>query len=87
MKNDFACCPFCGGRPSVGIADDDGNDRTNDKKYIEKHKDVLSYFIKHHVNSSPNCPIATDDGWCGGMMGISTYDSVDEAVNAWNGSM
>lgn len=87
MEYELACCPFCGKRPSIGIMDDDGNDRTNDQRYIEKHKEELSYFIKHHIDSAPNCPIAMDDGYCGGMVGIHAYESVEEAVKAWNGGI
>lgn len=85
MSNAFKPCPFCGVSPTIGIMDDDGKDRTNDKEYIKKHGKDLIYFIKHHIDSSPNCIIAMDDRRCGGMMGTHTYDSVEEAIEAWNG--
>lgn len=74
-------CPFCGGKVSLLICDDEGN--VHDEEYEKDPWSGLSYKLEHTTNddSSNECPIATDEGE--GLGGWS-YDTREEAVEAWN---
>ena len=76
MSEELKPCPFCGGKVSVVILDDEGN--IKDKEYERDPYSGLSYAMAH---DDPNgaCPIATYDEplpWL--------YDSRDSVAHAWN---
>lgn len=74
-------CPFCGGNVSLGVSDDEGNQRN--LEYENDPWSGLSFTILHGHESNKDCPVAKyeEDG---GMMGVYLYESRDEAMNAWN---
>lgn len=74
-------CPFCGGKISLLVCDDEGN--VHDEEYEKDPWSGLSYKLEHTTNDDPSneCPIATDEGE--GLGGWS-YDTREEAIEAWN---
>ena len=76
-------CPFCGGKASLYVCDDEGN--VHNEEYANDPWSGLAYKIKHTVDDDKtgNCPIATD---AGEGVGMWYYDTADEAIDAWNGS-
>ncbi|AAU85075.1 Lar-like restriction alleviation protein [Bacillus phage BCASJ1c] len=74
-------CPFCGGKASVSVSDDEGNQRN--EEYENDPWSGLSYQIKHDNRSNIDCPIAghAEDG---GIVGTYLYDSRKDLIAAWN---
>jgi hypothetical protein len=74
-------CQFCGGKASISVSDDEGNQR--DEEYEKDPWSGLSFKIQHGHESNKNCPIANfeEDG---GTVGVYLYDSREEAIEAWN---
>lgn len=74
-------CPFCGGKASISVSDDEGNKR--DEEYENDPWSGLSFKIKHGHESNKDCPIANfeEDG---GNVGVYLYDSRNEVIEAWN---
>ena len=72
-------CPFCGGKASLAVSDDEGNMR--DEEYEKDPWSGLSYTIQHVEEDNDGCPIAN---FKGEMVGTLLYDDREEATEAWN---
>lgn len=73
-------CPFCNGKASIGISDDEGNVRHKD--YELDPYSGLCFYIKHDNKENELCPIAHPEGE---ITGSFFYDDRKEAIDAWNG--
>lgn len=74
-------CPFCGGKARIVCCDDEGNIHSDG--YAKRPYSGLGYQIRHAHEDNEDCPIASyaEDG---AIMGVYTYDSEKEAIEAWN---
>lgn len=82
MLEVFKPCPFCGGKASVTISDDEGNDR--DEEYENDPWSGLSFKLNHTYDQNKECPIASYSREEGGTLGVYLYGSREEAIKAWN---
>ena len=75
-------CPFCGGKVSLVLCDDEGN--LHDEAYIEHPYSGLGFMLHHAHEENPECPIASYE--CdGGILGrVYIYDTEEQAAEAWN---
>lgn len=75
-------CPFCGGNVRILVSDDEGN--IHPKEYEDDPWSGLGYQLAHDESDAiGECPIAKFDG-DESTLGISIYDTREEAINAWN---
>lgn len=74
-------CPFCGGQATIGVSDDEGNQRN--EEYESNPWSGLSFTIQHTYEENNDCPIAAYDE-NGGVLGVHLYDTRDDAINSWN---
>ena len=72
-------CPFCGGSVDIAILDDEFNIHGED--YEESPYSGLQYGLVHEERHNNRCPIATGQGE---LLGVWSYDSREEAIEAWN---
>lgn len=75
-------CPFCGGKASILVCDDEGN--IHDESYEQDPWSGLGYMLQHTREDVPediDCPIATSKGEGLGML---IYDTREEATEVWN---
>lgn len=76
----LAPCPFCGGSAKIVVCDDEGN--SHGEEYRSNPWSGLTFAIVHDETCGhEDCPIATDEGE---MLGRYTYDTEEEAADAWN---
>ena len=80
--NELKPCPFCGGKASIAICDDEGN--LHDADYMNSPYSGVGYMIRHTAEENPDCPIASYEEDGGFVGGVYTYDTADEAIEAWN---
>lgn len=75
-------CPFCGGKVSLVLCDDEGN--LHDEAYREHPYSGLGFMLHHAHEENPECPIASYE--CdGGILGrVYIYDTEEQAAEAWN---
>lgn len=75
-------CPFCGSKIRIVVCDDEGN--IHDDDYENDPWSGLAYMLYHDIedDSKQECPIAGHIGE--GVMGIYSYDTREEAIEAWN---
>lgn len=75
-------CPFCGGKVSLVLCDDEGN--LHDEAYREHSYSGLGFMLHHAHEENPECPIASYE--CdGGILGrVYIYDTEEQAAEAWN---
>lgn len=75
-------CPFCGGKVSLVLCDDEGN--LHDEAYREHPYSGLGFKLHHAHEENPECPIASYE--CdGGILGrVYIYDTEEQAAEAWN---
>ena len=75
-------CPFCGGKVSLVLCDDEGN--LHDEAYREHPYSGLGFMLHHAHEENPECPIASYE--CdGGILGrVYIYDTEEQATEAWN---
>lgn len=50
-------CPFCGGKVSLVLCDDEGN--LHDEAYREHPYSGLGFMLHHAHEENPECPIAS----------------------------
>lgn len=85
QKNDcleLRNCPFCGGKVSIVLCDDEGNLR--DESYREDPYSGLGFMLRHTHEENPECPIASYECDGGILGGVYIYDTEEEAAEAWN---
>ena len=75
-------CPFCGGKVSVVLCDDEGN--LHDEAYREHLYSGLGFKLHHAHEDNPECPIASYECNGGILGGVYIYDTEEQAVEAWN---
>ena len=71
-------CQFCGGKPTIGVFDDEGDEHLETEYLIDPWSGI--HFRLFH---DADCPIRArkdDDAVLGNLM----YDTLDELVDAWN---
>ena len=79
--NELKPCPFCGGKVSIVLCDDEGN--LHDEAYREHPYSGLDFMLHHAHEDNPECPIASYE--CnGGILGGVYYDTKEQAAEAWN---
>lgn len=78
-------CPFCGGKVSVVLCDDEGN--LHDEAYREHPYSGLGFMLHHAHEDNPECPIASYECDGGILGGVYIYDTEEQAVEAWNRSV
>ena len=75
-------CPFCGGKVSIVLCDDEGN--LHDEAYRERPYSGLGFMLHHAHEDNPECPIASYECDGGVLGGVYIYDTEEQAVEAWN---
>lgn len=75
-------CPFCGGKVSLVLCDDEGN--LHDEAYREHPYSGLGFMIHHAHEENPECPIASYECDGGILGGVHIYDTEEQAAEAWN---
>lgn len=80
--DELKACPFCGGKFSIEVCDDEGNIH-EEAGYEQNPWSGLGYKITHSHEENEKCPIAkySEDG---AEMGIWIYDTMEEAIEAIN---
>ena len=81
-KIELKPCPFCGGKVSLVLCDDEGNLR--DEAYREHPYSGLGFKLHHAHEENPECPIARYECDGGILGGVYTYDTEEQAAEAWN---
>lgn len=81
MNEELKRCPFCGGKATLVCCDDEGNIHRGG--YENDPWSGSCFRICHSVEENENCPIALYDE-DGATMGIYSYDTKEEAIEAWN---
>jgi hypothetical protein len=79
-------CPWCGGEIRIIVCDYEGNPKG--ALYEQNPYSGLSYRLYHDINDCPadvECPIAGHE--YEGFLGVWTYDTREEAIEAWNKRM
>ena len=74
-------CPFCGGKVSFVLCDDEGN--LHDVAYGEHPYSGLGFMLHHAYEENPECPIASYER-DGGILGVYIYGTEERAAEAWN---
>ena len=80
--NDLKPCPFCGGKVSLVLCDDEGN--LHDESYREHPYSGLGFMLHHAHEENPECPIASSECDGGILGGVHIYDTEEQAAEAWN---
>ena len=75
-------CPFCGGKVSLALCDDEGN--LHDEAYREHPYSGLGFMLHHAHEENPECPIASYECDGGILGGVHIYDTEEQAAEAWN---
>ena len=75
-------CPFCGGKVSLALCDDEGN--LHDEAYREHPYSGLGFMLFHAHEENPECPIASYECDGGILGGVHIYDTEEQATEAWN---
>ena len=75
-------CPFCGGKVSLVLCDDEGN--LHDEAYREHPYSGLGFMLHHAHEENPECPIASYECDGGILGGVHIYDTEEQAAEAWN---
>lgn len=75
-------CPFCGGKVSIVLCDDEGN--LHDEAYREHPYSGLGFMLHHAHEENPGCPIASYECDGGILGGVYIYGTEEQAVEAWN---
>ena len=75
-------CPFCGGKVSLVLCDDEGN--LHDEAYKEHPYSGLGFMLHHAHEDNPECPIASYECDGGILGGVYIYDTEEQAAEAWN---
>ena len=75
-------CPFCGGKVSIILCDDEGN--LHDESYKEHPYSGLGFMLHHAHEDNPECPIASYECDGGILGGVYIYDTEEQAAEAWN---
>ena len=75
-------CPFCGGKVSLVLCDDEGN--LHDEAYREHPYSGLGFMLHHAHEENPECPIASYECDGGILGGVYIYDTEEQAAEAWN---
>lgn len=75
-------CPFCGGKASFVLCDDEGN--LHDEAYREHPYSGLGFMLHHAHEENPECPIARYECDGGILGGVYIYDTEEQAAEAWN---
>ena len=75
-------CPFCGGKVSIVLCDDEGN--LHDEAYREHPYTGLGFMLHHAHEENQECPIASYECDGGILGGVYIYDTEEQAVKAWN---
>lgn len=75
-------CPFCGGKVSLVLCDDEGN--LHDEAYKEHPYSGLGFMLHHAHEENPKCPIASYECDGGILGGVHIYDTEEQAAEAWN---
>ena len=75
-------CPFCGGKISLVLCDDEGN--LHDEAYREHPYSGLGFMLHHAHEENPECPIASYECDGGIVGGVHIYDTEEQAAEAWN---
>ena len=72
-------CPFCGGKVSIVLCDDEGN--LHDEAYREHPYSGLGFMLHHAHEENPGCPIASYECDGGILGGVYIYDTEEQAWN------
>ena len=80
--HDLKPCPFCGGKVSLVLCDDEGN--LHDEAYREHPYSGLGFMLCHAYEENPECPIASYECDGGILGGVHIYDTEEQAAEAWN---
>ena len=80
--NELKPCPFCGGKVSIILCDDEGN--LHDESYREHPYSGLGFMLHHAHEDNPECPIASYECDGGILGGVYIYDTEEQAAEAWN---
>lgn len=79
---DLKLCPFCGGKVSLVLCDDEGN--LHDEAYRERPYSGVGFMLRHTHEENPSCPIASYECDGGILGGVYIYDTEERAAEAWN---
>lgn len=72
-------CPFCGGKVSLVLCDDEGNLHDNDD-YKEHPYSGLGFMLHHAYEENPGCPIASYECDGGILGGVYIYGTEEQAA-------
>ena len=75
-------CPFCGGKVSLALCDDEGN--LHDEAYRERPYSGIGFMLRHTYEENLGCPIASYKCDGGILGGVYIYDTEERAAEAWN---
>ena len=75
-------CPFCGGKVSLALCDDEGN--LHDEAYREHPYSGIGFMLHHAHEENPGCPIASYECDGGILGGVYIYGTEEQAADAWN---
>ena len=70
--NNLKSCPFCGGKDSIVLCDDEGN--LHDESYRESPYSGLGFMLHHAHEENLGCPIASYDSDGGILSGVYIKD-------------
>ena len=76
-------CPFCGGKVSLVLCDDEGN-LHDEASYRERPYSGLGFKLHHAYEENPGCPIAGYECDGGILGGVYIYSTKEQAAEAWN---
>ena len=79
---DLKLCPFCGGKVSLVLCDDEGN--LHDEAYRERPYSGVGFMLRHTHEENPSCPIASYECDGGILGGVYIYDTEERAAEVWN---
>ncbi len=82
MMDDLKSCPFCGGKVSLVLCDDEGN--LHGEAYRERPYSGVGFMLRHTHEENPSCPIASYECDGGILGGVYIYDTEERAAEAWN---
>lgn len=82
VEHELKPCPFCGGKVSLVLCDDEGN--LHDEAYREHSYSGLGFMLHHAYEENPECPIASYECDGGILGGVYIYSTKEQAAEAWN---